>query len=109
MLEQLSRAVHETRLFHHTCSSQGRRGLSAGLLRPREGLGGASEQMASGRPALNLQGTLTAVFSTENGAPVLLPYQFRMEEIEGFRYRCRVSGISWLGAGVSPPGSDPCR
>ncbi|XP_037693174.1 probable ATP-dependent RNA helicase DDX56 isoform X2 [Choloepus didactylus] len=25
----------------------------------------------------------------ENGAPVLLPYQFQMEEIEGFRYRCR--------------------
>uniref|UniRef100_A0A8C7C595 RNA helicase n=1 Tax=Neovison vison TaxID=452646 RepID=A0A8C7C595_NEOVI len=25
----------------------------------------------------------------ESGAPVLLPYQFRMEEIEGFRYRCR--------------------
>lgn len=25
----------------------------------------------------------------EPGAPVLLPYQFRMEEIEGFRYRCR--------------------
>lgn len=30
--------------------------------------------------------------STEHGAPALLPYQFHMEEIEGFRYRCRVSG-----------------
>uniref|UniRef100_A0A8C9ABP8 RNA helicase n=1 Tax=Prolemur simus TaxID=1328070 RepID=A0A8C9ABP8_PROSS len=29
------------------------------------------------------------LLSGENGAPVLLPYQFRMEEIEGFRYRCR--------------------
>lgn len=35
---------------------------------------------------------LTTAFCTESGAPVLLPYQFRMEEIEGFRYRCRVSG-----------------
>ncbi|KAL2777107.1 putative ATP-dependent RNA helicase DDX56 isoform 2 [Daubentonia madagascariensis] len=29
------------------------------------------------------------LLSGENGAPILLPYQFRMEEIEGFRYRCR--------------------
>lgn len=42
------------------------------------------------RPHLSLsQGALSAAFSTENGAPALLPYQFRMEEIEGFRYRCR--------------------
>lgn len=35
--------------------------------------------------------TARCCFSTETGAPALLPYQFRMEEIEGFRYRCRVS------------------
>uniref|UniRef100_A0A8C5UQP7 RNA helicase n=1 Tax=Microcebus murinus TaxID=30608 RepID=A0A8C5UQP7_MICMU len=29
------------------------------------------------------------LLSGENGVPILLPYQFRMEEIEGFRYRCR--------------------
>lgn len=34
---------------------------------------------------------LTAAFHTDSGTPTLLPYQFRMEEIEGFRYRCRVS------------------
>ncbi|XP_004414106.1 PREDICTED: probable ATP-dependent RNA helicase DDX56 isoform X1 [Odobenus rosmarus divergens] len=34
-------------------------------------------------------GTIEELLSGENGAPVLLPYQFRMEEIEGFRYRCR--------------------
>ncbi|XP_054551562.1 probable ATP-dependent RNA helicase DDX56 isoform X2 [Talpa occidentalis] len=28
-------------------------------------------------------------FSGEDRVPILLPYQFRMEEIEGFRYRCR--------------------
>lgn len=41
-------------------------------------------------------------FSTETGAPALLPYQFHMEEIEGFRYRCRVSGLGrggFLGKG----------
>lgn len=38
-----------------------------------------------------LPSTLTAVFSPEGEAPILLPYQFQMEEIESFRYRCRVS------------------
>ncbi|XP_077621938.1 putative ATP-dependent RNA helicase DDX56 isoform X3 [Crocuta crocuta] len=33
--------------------------------------------------------TIEELLSGENGAPVLLPYQFRMGEIEGFRYRCR--------------------
>uniref|UniRef100_A0A673SVZ9 RNA helicase n=1 Tax=Suricata suricatta TaxID=37032 RepID=A0A673SVZ9_SURSU len=33
--------------------------------------------------------TIEELLSGENGTPVLLPYQFRMEEIEGFRYRCR--------------------
>lgn len=49
-------------------------------------------------PKPSAQGTLLAILSTENGAPVLLPYQFRMGEIEGFRYRCRVSGM-WGGGG----------
>lgn len=40
-----------------------------------------------------LPSTLTAAFSPEGEAPVLLPYQFQMEEIESFRYRCRVSSI----------------
>lgn len=44
--------------------------------------------------------------STENGAPALLPYQFRMEEIEGFRYRCRVSAGQSSGSwGTGEPGS----
>uniref|UniRef100_A0A8C0HZH1 RNA helicase n=1 Tax=Balaenoptera musculus TaxID=9771 RepID=A0A8C0HZH1_BALMU len=34
-------------------------------------------------------GKIEELLSGGNGAPVLLPYQFRMEEIEGFRYRCR--------------------
>uniref|UniRef100_G3TKB7 Probable ATP-dependent RNA helicase DDX56 n=2 Tax=Loxodonta africana TaxID=9785 RepID=G3TKB7_LOXAF len=34
-------------------------------------------------------GKIEELLSGENGVPVLLPYQFRMEEIEGFRYRCR--------------------
>ncbi|XP_007954602.2 probable ATP-dependent RNA helicase DDX56 [Orycteropus afer afer] len=34
-------------------------------------------------------GEIEELLSGEHGAPVLLPYQFRMEEIEGFRYRCR--------------------
>lgn len=38
-----------------------------------------------------LPSTLTAAFSPEGEAPTLLPYQFQMEEIESFRYRCRVS------------------
>lgn len=29
----------------------------------------------------------------DNADCVLKPYQFKMEEIEGFRYRCRVSII----------------
>lgn len=28
---------------------------------------------------------------SENSESALKPYQFKMEEIEGFRYRCRVS------------------
>lgn len=46
-------------------------------------------------------GALTTAFHADSGAPTLLPYQFRMEEIEGFRYRCRVSrpGRGWGGAG----------
>lgn len=55
---------------------------------------GGSEQKASIDPA-QVYRTLTAVFSADSGAPVLLPYQFHMEEIEGFRYRCRVSGALW--------------
>lgn len=38
------------------------------------------------RPHLN---KIEELLGGENRAPVLLPYQFRMEEIEGFRYRCR--------------------
>ncbi|NP_001231472.1 probable ATP-dependent RNA helicase DDX56 [Sus scrofa] len=34
-------------------------------------------------------GKIEELLSGENGAPALLPYQFRMEEIEGFRYRRR--------------------
>uniref|UniRef100_A0A8C3VTI0 Probable ATP-dependent RNA helicase DDX56 n=1 Tax=Catagonus wagneri TaxID=51154 RepID=A0A8C3VTI0_9CETA len=34
-------------------------------------------------------GKIEELLSGENGATALLPYQFRMEEIEGFRYRCR--------------------
>lgn len=79
---------------------------SAGCFAPARGGGVGFEQMASSKPALSFQGTLTAMLSTENGAPVLLPYQFRMEEIEGFRYRCRVSGSSWRGRG-SPPSQTP--
>lgn len=45
-------------------------------------------------------------FSAETGAPALLPYQFRMEEIEGFRYRCRVSGLGARGRRV-PGGGEP--
>ncbi|XP_045350118.1 probable ATP-dependent RNA helicase DDX56 isoform X1 [Leopardus geoffroyi] len=33
--------------------------------------------------------TIEELLCGENEAPVLLPYQFRMEEIEAFRYRCR--------------------
>ena len=73
---------------HCVCSSQGRRGLGG-----------------SGRPAF--QGSLTAMLSTENRAPVLLPYQFRMEEIEGFRYRCRVSGVSGRGGAGGQSFWDP--
>ncbi|KAM5188920.1 putative ATP-dependent RNA helicase DDX56 [Callospermophilus lateralis] len=34
-------------------------------------------------------GKIEELLCGEGEAPVLLPYQFRMEEIEGFRYRCR--------------------
>ncbi|KAM5274642.1 putative ATP-dependent RNA helicase DDX56 isoform 1-T1 [Ctenodactylus gundi] len=34
-------------------------------------------------------GKIEDLLSGEGEAPVLLPYQFHMEEIEGFRYRCR--------------------
>uniref|UniRef100_A0A673T4F0 RNA helicase n=1 Tax=Suricata suricatta TaxID=37032 RepID=A0A673T4F0_SURSU len=44
--------------------------------------------------------TIEELLSGENGTPVLLPYQFRMEEIEGFRYRCRVSGMQGGGEQV---------
>lgn len=47
-----------------------------------------------------VQGALSAAFHTDSGAPSLLPYQFRMEEIEGFRYRCRVSSRAGAGAGA---------
>lgn len=53
-------------------------------------------------------GAAHCCFSTEHGAPALLPYQFHMEEIEGFRYRCRVSGpgrgsgFLWDGRPSSP-------
>lgn len=47
-----------------------------------------------------LPSALTAAFSPEGEAPILLPYQFQMEEIESFRYRCRVSStLGWAGAG----------
>lgn len=49
-------------------------------------------------------GGLTAAFCTETGAPALLPYQFRMEEIEGFRYRCRVSGVGVSCGVLAAPG-----
>lgn len=39
----------------------------------------------------DLPSTLTTAFSPEGETPTLLPYQFQMEEIESFRYRCRVS------------------
>lgn len=45
--------------------------------------------------------------SADSGAPTLLPYQFHMEEIEGFRYRCRVSRPGW-GPGEGP-GEGPGR
>lgn len=97
MLDQLLWAVHRTRAFHRMCSSQGRCGLGAGLLHPWEGLG------ALGRwPPVDPPQTLPCSLSTESGAPVLLPYQFRMEEIEGFRYRCRVSGVCGRVGGESP-------
>lgn len=45
-----------------------------------------------------LPSALTAAFSPEGEAPILLPYQFQMEEIESFRYRCRVrSTLGWAG------------
>lgn len=34
-------------------------------------------------------GRIEELLGGETGAPALLPYQFHMEEIEGFRYRCR--------------------
>uniref|UniRef100_A0A8C2NCZ7 Probable ATP-dependent RNA helicase DDX56 n=1 Tax=Capra hircus TaxID=9925 RepID=A0A8C2NCZ7_CAPHI len=34
-------------------------------------------------------GKIEELLSGDGGAPVLLPYQFHMEEIKGFRYRCR--------------------
>uniref|UniRef100_A0A2I3SNS5 RNA helicase n=1 Tax=Pan troglodytes TaxID=9598 RepID=A0A2I3SNS5_PANTR len=33
-------------------------------------------------------GKIEDLLSEENKGPILLPYQFRMEKIEGFRYRC---------------------
>lgn len=48
-----------------------------------------------------LPSALTAAFSPEGEAPILLPYQFQMEEIESFRYRCRVrSTLGWAGGVV---------
>ncbi|RVE66144.1 hypothetical protein OJAV_G00123600 [Oryzias javanicus] len=38
---------------------------------------------------LPLLAELEEALSTDNSESVLKPYQFRMEEIEGFRYRCR--------------------
>ena len=34
-------------------------------------------------------GKIEDLLSEENKGPILLPYQFRMEKIEGFSYRCR--------------------
>lgn len=34
-------------------------------------------------------GKIEELLSGEGQAPILLPYQFQMEEIESFRYRCR--------------------
>nr|KAF6418191.1 DEAD-box helicase 56 [Rousettus aegyptiacus] len=34
-------------------------------------------------------GKIEELLGGDSGTPTLLPYQFRMEEIEGFRYRCR--------------------
>lgn len=93
MLDQLLWAIHGTWAFHRMCSSRGRCGLGAGLLCPWEGLG-ALGRWPPVDPSQTFRGpSLPCSLSTENGAPVLLPYQFRMEEIEGFRYRCRVSGV----------------
>ncbi|XP_004676599.1 PREDICTED: probable ATP-dependent RNA helicase DDX56 [Condylura cristata] len=41
------------------------------------------------RSLLNKIEELLGGFSGEDRVPILLPYQFRMEEIESFRYRCR--------------------
>lgn len=38
--------------------------------------------------------------SPENGESMLQPYKFRMEEIEGLRYRCRVGGRAGDTGGV---------
>ena len=34
------------------------------------------------------------LYFLEDADSVLKPYQFKMEEIEGFRYRCRVSVLT---------------
>lgn len=58
---------------------------------------GEEEQQAA-REGLTWPAFLTAAFSPEGEAPILLPYQFQMEEIESFRYRCRVSStLGWVG------------
>lgn len=43
------------------------------------------------------------LLSAEGEASALLPYQFHMEEIEGFRYRCKVR---WTLAGGMGWGAD---
>lgn len=36
---------------------------------------------------------ITSVCFLDHSGSVLKPYEFKMEEIEGFRYRCRVSVV----------------
>ncbi|XP_054612903.1 probable ATP-dependent RNA helicase DDX56 isoform X1 [Dunckerocampus dactyliophorus] len=38
------------------------------------------------------------VLTGDNAESALKPYQFKMEAIEGFRYRCRVSAAGWMHA-----------
>lgn len=46
------------------------------------------------------------ICSPEGGEAALQPYQFRMEEIEALRYRCRVSEEQ---RGLGGAGTRPCH
>lgn len=65
----------------------------------RAGVGQLPPKDTVGVLALGTPWTQALAFPPEPGTPLLLPYQFRMEEIEGFRYRCRVSGARGEGLG----------